>query len=311
MTWSHWSAGLGVPVSQAVVGSPSMAADAGRLARDDEAVAPVNVSPIDGPGGSVAGAADGPGVVAPADGPVADALGSAPLSVAEAPLAAAEASGDAGVGVAWLLPPLSRMAAPPPTSTRKRTPTPTINGSGLRPRRAGGTGAPGLAIGVATGRAGVVGNSHCGPLGAGRGAGVGVVSGDAAGRGATTWAGAAARPGVAAGRPAAVRRSPHEMQNVRPAGFARPQTGQVGPVVATDGAADGAAAGSGASAGGAGTIGSGATGATSGVPACSAANSRNAPQLPQKASPAAFGVPHFAQIIPLAFASIGPWSSAA
>jgi hypothetical protein len=42
------------------------------------------------------------------------------------------------------------------------------------------------------------------------------------------------------------------------------------------------------------------------VPASSAANSRNAPQLPQNASPAAFCVPHFAQIILLAFASIGP-----
>jgi hypothetical protein len=29
-------------------------------------------------------------------------------------------------------------------------------------------------------------------------------------------------------------------------------------------------------------------------------------QLQQKASPAAFGAPHFAQIIPLAFASICP-----
>jgi hypothetical protein len=112
------------------------------------------------------------------------------------------------------------------------------------------------------------------------------------------------------------------MQNVRPAGFARPQTGQVGPVVASDGAAD--------TTGGVGVIGSGGTGgvggvaapgttgaasdstaATWGAPASWAANSRNAPQLPQNASPAAFGVPHFAQIIPLAFASIRAWSRAA
>jgi hypothetical protein len=50
--------------------------------------------------------------------------------------------------------------------------------------------------------------------------------------------------------------------------------------------------------------GCGSAAAVPGEPASSAANSRNAPQLPQKASPAAFCVPHFAQIILLAFASI-------
>jgi hypothetical protein len=121
------------------------------------------------------------------------------------------------------------------------------------------------------------------------------------------------------------------MQNVRPAGFARPQAGQVGPDGASDGATAGTAAATGAGAcgagGGAATAGAAPTGggaaavgsaacagvdapgcgsaaAVPGEPASSAANSRNAPQLPQKASPAAFCVPHFAQIILLAFASI-------
>jgi hypothetical protein len=116
------------------------------------------------------------------------------------------------------------------------------------------------------------------------------------------------------------------MQNVRPAGFARPQTGQVGPDGASDGATAGTATGGedgGApEAVGAGAIGSpaeagveegswGSAAAVTGVPASSAAYSRNAPQLPQKASPAAFCVPHFAQIILLAFASLGPSSGAA
>ena len=132
------------------------------------------------------------------------------------------------------------------------------------------------------------------------------------------------------------------MQNVRPAGLARPQTGQVGPVVVSDGAAGGTGSGADADDGdaaGAGrwdagtppgedagtlpgdgdapgcaaaTTGPGgvcaascAAAATSGAPASSAANSRNAPHPPQNASPAAFWVPHFGQIIPLAFASLG------
>jgi hypothetical protein len=111
------------------------------------------------------------------------------------------------------------------------------------------------------------------------------------------------------------------MQNVRPAGLARPQTGQVGPLVVSDGAAggtgdgadadDGAAPGGGAAPTGPGgaCAASGATScaaaATPGAPASSAANSRNAPHPPQNASPAAFWVPHFGQIIPLAFASLG------
>jgi hypothetical protein len=116
------------------------------------------------------------------------------------------------------------------------------------------------------------------------------------------------------------------MQKVRPAGFARPQTGHVGPDGASAGATAGTGVGGVATAGaGAGVATEGGTGATGsvagagveesswgsaaavpGAPASSAANSRNAPQLPQKASPAAFCVPHFAQIILLAFASIGP-----
>ena len=124
------------------------------------------------------------------------------------------------------------------------------------------------------------------------------------------------------------------MQNVRPAGFARPQAGQVGPDGASDGAvtggagiaaADGdagwapmadagigktgAAVGAAASGPAAGTgddaPGAASAGRFAGAPASSAANSRYAPQLPQNASPAAFCVPHFAQIIPLAFASLG------
>jgi hypothetical protein len=116
------------------------------------------------------------------------------------------------------------------------------------------------------------------------------------------------------------------MQKVRPKGFARPQAGQVGPVVGNDGVAAGGAAGSGVAAGGAAGNaagltatgvasgagpGGGATTSGAGAVAASAANSRNAPQLPQNASPAAFDAPHFAQIIPLAFASIRQWSRAA
>jgi hypothetical protein len=121
------------------------------------------------------------------------------------------------------------------------------------------------------------------------------------------------------------------MQNVRPAGFARPHDGHVGPdgasddapaVRATAGAAGDVAGGdvagdaptAGAGPGMAGSMGA-ASGASAGwvptVPASSAANSRNAPQLPQNASPAAFFVPHFAQIIPLVFASIGRSTRAA
>jgi hypothetical protein len=117
------------------------------------------------------------------------------------------------------------------------------------------------------------------------------------------------------------------MQKVRPTGFARPQAGQVGPVVGNDGVAAGGAAGnaagltatgvaSGAGPGGGATTsgagpGGGATTSGAGAVAASAANSRNAPQLPQNASPAAFDAPHFAQIIPLAFASIRQWFRAA
>jgi hypothetical protein len=140
------------------------------------------------------------------------------------------------------------------------------------------------------------------------------------------------------------------MQNVRPAGFARPHDGHVGPegasddapaVRATAGAAGDVAAGddagaaptAGAGPGMAGSMGAATapeggagtsvdatgvdapSGASAGwvptVPASSAANSRNAPQLPQNASPAAFFVPHFAQIIPLVLASIGRSSRAA
>jgi hypothetical protein len=105
------------------------------------------------------------------------------------------------------------------------------------------------------------------------------------------------------------------MQKVRPTGFARPQAGQVGPAVGNDGVAAGGAAGSGVAAGGVAGNAAGltATGVASGAGpvAASAANSRNAPQLPQNASPAAFDAPHFAQIIPLAFASIRQWSRAA
>jgi hypothetical protein len=106
------------------------------------------------------------------------------------------------------------------------------------------------------------------------------------------------------------------MQKVRPTGFARPQAGQVGPVVGNDGVAAGGAAGNAAGltatgvASGAGP-GGGATTSGAGAVAASAANSRNAPQLPQNASPAAFDAPHFAQIIPLAFASIRQWFRAA
>jgi type IV secretory pathway TrbL component len=121
------------------------------------------------------------------------------------------------------------------------------------------------------------------------------------------------------------------MQNVRPAGFARPHDGQTGPDGASDaaagatgpGAAGGVAAGD--DAGGTGTCvaatgvaapgvsapGVAAAGGVAGVPASSAANSRNAPQLPQNASPAAFCVPHFAQIIRLLFASLDPSLGAA
>ena len=67
VTSSHWSDGLFVPVFQLVVGSPSMAADGGWFASDDEADAPVRVRAIAGPGGSVAGAADGPGLAAAAE----------------------------------------------------------------------------------------------------------------------------------------------------------------------------------------------------------------------------------------------------
>ena len=228
-------------------------------------------------------------------------------------------------------------------------PTPTISGSGFPPRRlvapgAGSLGAvPSRAPGGLIGRAGAVGNSQAGPGGvdgtAGTVAAAGVCASGAgaaevgsAGRGVAgcgVMAGSDAGPGRADAvvtRPAAGRRSPHEMQNVRPVGFARPQTGQVGPDGASDGAtagvatggADGGvpAAGGAATAGGAGAIGSpaeagveapswGSAAAVAGVPASSAAYSRNAPQLPQKASPAAFCVPHFAQIILLAFASLG------
>jgi hypothetical protein len=106
------------------------------------------------------------------------------------------------------------------------------------------------------------------------------------------------------------------MQKVRPMGFARPQAGQVGPAVGNDGVAAGGAAGNAAGltatgvASGAGP-GGGATTSGAGAVAASAANSRNAPQLPQNASPAAFDAPHFAQIIPLAFASIRQWFRAA
>jgi hypothetical protein len=170
------------------------------------------------------------------------------------------------------------------------------------------------------------------------GAAVGAACGVTAGA-VTTGPGTAVRAG-AVGRAEAAgaarswtgRRSPHEMQNVRPAGLARLQTGQVGPVVVGDGAAEGT--GGGADAGDADAAGAGswdagtppgagdapgraaatlgpgggcaASGAAApGAPASSAANSRNAPHPPQKASPAAFWVPHFGQIIPLAFASIG------
>jgi hypothetical protein len=131
------------------------------------------------------------------------------------------------------------------------------------------------------------------------------------------------------GRPAAGSRSPHEMQNVRPAGFERPQTAQVGPVVAIDGPGDGWAA-AGGTAAALGVVGASGTGtaaagvgpdsaglelagapATAGVPASSAANSRNAPQFPQNASPAAFDAPHFGQIIRFALASVGGWFRAA
>jgi hypothetical protein len=115
------------------------------------------------------------------------------------------------------------------------------------------------------------------------------------------------------------------MQNVRPAGFARPHDGQVGPDGASDDAGGAPTANVGMGmAGGVGAAAAPATGAGTsvdatgvdapsgasagwvpGAPASSAANSRNAPQLPQNASPAAFCVPHFAQIIPLAFASVG------
>jgi hypothetical protein len=132
------------------------------------------------------------------------------------------------------------------------------------------------------------------------------------------------------------------MQNVRPAGFARPHDGQTEPDGASDaaagatgpGAAGGVAAGD--DAGGTGTCVAAtgvaapgvaaaggvaapgvaapdvaAAGGVAGVPASSAANSRNAPQLPQNASPAAFCVPHFAQIIRLLFASLDPSLGAA
>jgi hypothetical protein len=106
------------------------------------------------------------------------------------------------------------------------------------------------------------------------------------------------------------------MQNVRPTGLARPQTGQVGPVVVSDGAAGGTGGGTDAAnadAAGAGSwdagtlpgVGSCLAAATPEAPASSATNSRNAPHPPQNASPAAFWVPHFGQIIPLAFASLG------
>ena len=213
-------------------------------------------------------------------------------------------------------------------------PTPTTSGSGLRPRRTAGAASSGLADGGATGRVGPDGNSHVGPVAGGGVAGPALAGGTApademgpaggmtaggvtAGPGTGVRAGAVGRAEVAgAACPGTGRRSPHEMQNVRPTGLARPQTGQVGPVVVSDGAAGGTGGGTDAAnadAAGAGSwdagtlpgVGSCLAAATPEAPASSATNSRNAPHPPQNASPAAFWVPHFGQIIPLAFASLG------
>src|SRR5664280_1808631 len=139
VTWIHWSDGSGVPVFQAVVGSPSTAAAAGCAASDDDAVAPVSVSPIDGPGGIVAGAADGAIEAAPSEATAVDAPGSAALAAAEA--------GDAGVDDDGLPFPPSSTAAPPPwepaaAHRRGRHPVPSA-----RRRRLGaaGAGVPGAA----------------------------------------------------------------------------------------------------------------------------------------------------------------------
>ena len=164
VTSSHWSDGLGVPVFQDVVGSPSMAADGGWFASDDEADAPVNARTTAGPGGSVAGAADSPGLAAVAGDAAADALGSEAPAVEDV-----GADGLAPAAPAWPCR-LHRRAGwrhRRRRAARNRIPAPTTSGSGLRPRRAAGAAASGVADGGATGRVGPDGNSQVGPVAGG------------------------------------------------------------------------------------------------------------------------------------------------